>query len=541
MEWARMERPDRPSISAAETCQSSGRRPSFAAPPAVFRLRAHDVQIYRVCDGLTEPLIYLMVLFGPWAFGTTQRWSIWIMNVAGYTLGLLLVIKLSVCAFKGHQPPRWIRLNPPRSESTKPESRFQLALWIARGLAGLTSAILGFCLLSAINARATYYSDRRVFEYHDCLQWLPHSFDSTSTWFAFWMYLGLACSFWAIRDWLLGKSRGEELAQWRKPGSTRLNSTAPVPTRLRRLLWVLAINGGLLAVESLIQRLANSPRLLFLVLPQIHQTAETQFGPYAYRANAAQYFNLAWPVCLGFWWTLNRASAHRKGRHVLLICGSLMAACPIVSTSRGGAIVAFGMVALGGLLILATHFLLRAHKTENRRTRSMTLAALLLFFGTALLLGVALGWKALKPRLAEIDVGFAGRERDYETVRRMAQDYPWFGVGPGAYETVSELYLPPTGRFWPAQVHNDWLETQITFGWIGSVMIWTALGLALARWFAPTGIHSGRRFMLLTWMAIAGCLTHARFDFPFQVHSVLSLFLMLCAILCTVSRRPWAE
>ena len=33
----------------------------------------------------------------------------------------------------------------------------------------------------------------------------------------------------------------------------------------------------------------------------------TQFGPYAYRANASQYFNLLWPVCLGFWWTLNRS------------------------------------------------------------------------------------------------------------------------------------------------------------------------------------------------------------------------------------------
>ena len=35
-------------------------------------LRARDVQLYRACEDLTEPLIYLLVVFGPWAFGTTQ-------------------------------------------------------------------------------------------------------------------------------------------------------------------------------------------------------------------------------------------------------------------------------------------------------------------------------------------------------------------------------------------------------------------------------------------------------------------------------------
>jgi hypothetical protein len=525
----------------------SRHRPSVSPPNeqplagvAPFRLRAHHVLIYRACDGLTEPLLYFMVLFGPWAFGTTQGWSVWIINIAGYVTGLLLLTKVAIRALKGHRPPRWTATAHLPSSTNGPVPRSRAAICLTRSLAGLTLAILGYTLISAVNARAAYYPDRRVFEYYDCLGWLPHSYDSSSTWFAFWMYLGLACSFWSIRDWLLEKSRGEELAQWQKPGSGRLCSSAPIPARLRRLLWVLAINGALLAIEGLVQRVAQSPKLLFLVLPQIHQTAETQFGPYAYRANAAQYFNLLWPICLGFWWTLNRVVTHRKTHHVLLLCGALMAACPIVSTSRGGAIVALGLVTLGALALLATHFLMKARETENRRTRTITLTALALFFSTALLLGFSLGWKALKPRLAHIEEGFAGREREYQAVRKMAQDYPWFGVGPGAYATVSELYLPLTDRFWPAQVHNDWLETRITFGWIGSIMIWTALALVLARWFAPGGIHGGRRFMLLTWLALAGCLTHARFDFPFQVHSVVFLFLTLCAMLLTLSRKPWA-
>jgi hypothetical protein len=44
-------------------------------------------QAYRVCDGITEGLLYAMVIFTPWAFGTTQAWSIWAMNIAAYIVG----------------------------------------------------------------------------------------------------------------------------------------------------------------------------------------------------------------------------------------------------------------------------------------------------------------------------------------------------------------------------------------------------------------------------------------------------------------------
>ena len=74
---------------------------------AIRPLRQRDVQLYRVCDDLTEPVIYFMVLFSPWAFGTTQPWAIWTMNAAGYFLGVLLAVRLAVRWFKGYRPPRW--------------------------------------------------------------------------------------------------------------------------------------------------------------------------------------------------------------------------------------------------------------------------------------------------------------------------------------------------------------------------------------------------------------------------------------------------
>jgi O-antigen ligase len=399
---------------------------------------------------------------------------------------------------------------------------------------------LAYCLLAALNAAATYHPETRGFTYQiSYRKWLPHSFDIGRTWSTFWEYLALGCAFWAIADWLPGKTAGEERAA-RQPALAVGTGPAPLlPARLRRLLWVLCINGALVGLEGIAQRLEGSGHLLFLLKPAINQEAVSQFGPYHYRANAAAYFNLIWPVCLGFWWTLHRsAGLKRTTHHVLLLCGIVMAACPIISTSRGGALVAAGILALAAFFLVATHFLLVAHRQEDKQARKIALVLLVVFFTTTLALGCALGWSALRPRLAQLEEGFENREEMYAAAKPMAADYPVFGTGPGTFDSVFQLYRISTETYWPAQLHNDWLETRITFGWFGFALIVLALITVLVRWFARGGLHGGRRFMILLWLALAGCLVHARFDFPFQVYSILFLFLVWCAVAFNLSRRP---
>ena len=504
-------------------------------------LRARDVQIYRVCEDLTEVLVYAMVVFSPWAFGTTQAWSMWAMTGAGYVCGALLGCKLAIRRFKGYEPSRWgeTRRSGPPSETG--DARFLTPARLAAVLAWLTVGILAYCLVSAVNARATFRPDQFSFVYappRKWVSWLPHSLDGGRTWLAFWQYLGLACAFWAIRDWLLGKTEGEERAQRSGQGPEGQHSAPLLPARLRRLLWVLTINGGLLGVEGIVQRLEGSGRLLFLVQPHVNPAASTQFGPYAYRSNAAQYLNLLWPVGLGFWWMLNQSLGFRhKRHHLILLSCVIMAACPIISTSRAGALIAFGIVALAAVLLTASHFLFVPRRPGDRKGQRVTLVCLQLSFVVALALGLGFGWKTLKPRLEQLGEGFEIRQRMCDLARPMAEDYPWFGTGPGTFETVFQLYRISTDTYWPAQLHNDWLETRITFGWVGSGLIASALAVVVLRWFVRGGIHGGRRFVILMWLALAGCLAHARYDFPFQIHSIVFLFLVLCAILFNLTRR----
>ena len=55
----------------------------------------------------TEYLIYAILIFTPWAFGTTEDWAINTVNTLNYFLGLLLVAKWVTRLVTGFHPARW--------------------------------------------------------------------------------------------------------------------------------------------------------------------------------------------------------------------------------------------------------------------------------------------------------------------------------------------------------------------------------------------------------------------------------------------------
>jgi O-Antigen ligase len=491
----------------------------------VFRsftqLRAADVPLYQLCDQVSGAVILLMAVFSPWAFGTTQPWAIWAMNYATYFLGVLLLVKLFIRKIKKFPAPRWdVRVI---SEHRKKKGR-RPARVATRLLAWLTMALLAYCLVHVLNAAATYDAERRLFLYRPYIGWLPHSFDANRGWFYFWQYLGLAAGFWSVRDWLLGQTAVEEKNIRLQP-----EDAAPIfPARLRQLVWLLAFSGLALGIEGIVQRVSGAHKLLFVLQPVVNPEGDTQFGTYAYRSNAAQYFNLLWPLCLGVWWWFRDGG----GKNYLLpVAAAVMAACPIISISRGGA-----MVVVGLLLLLIPIYLIGeyfARKNSDSKNLGKQFIWLVIFLAVVVGLGGFFGWEKLSPRLQKIGEGFSGREEMFTAAQPMAADYPLFGTGPGTFATVFQLYRISNATYWPEQLHNDWLETQITFGWIGLLLVLTALGCVVtAGFFAP------RKFALAAGLALGGCLIHACFDFPLQIHSVLFLFLLICALVLALGVMP---
>jgi hypothetical protein len=356
---------------------------------------------------VTEGLLLFLVVFTPWAFGTTQTWSIWTATIVGYALGGVLVTKWILRKKHSFNVPRWGEEVVVSEESGEVQAPVRRADLGTRILAVLTVLILGYILVSALNARAAYDRTTHTFEYLDeSLRWLPLTYNRGATWFVFGQYLGLACVFWAVRDWLLHRSR-EDLRENDAAGWSDPQAQVVIPARLRRLLWVLCLNGALLAVVSIVHRASGTNELLWILPSRSDKPAESLFGPWAYRANAASYFNLVWPICLAFWlWAQERAGRalnRRMGRFdgpqlVLLPCAVFAGVCPMISGSRGGAIVS---VAAGGLAALMILLISRREVSATVRwvtAGGMALAGLVAMIG---------GWSVIRERLSRPDTRFA--------------------------------------------------------------------------------------------------------------------------------------
>jgi O-antigen ligase len=457
-----------------------------------------------------------MVVFSPWAFGTTQPWSIKAMNIAGYALGALLLTKWVARHLFGWQPERWGAANPSG-----------WAKWNIRLLAAGTIAALAYCLISALNERARFVPAQGDFQYREALTWLPHSYNGPITWEALQKYLALALTFWAVRDWLLTRSRAEK-----RPEGGRSESRHRIPSRLKRLLWVLCLNGAVLALEGLIQRADGTTKLLWLVEPSINRTPDAQFGPYAYRSNGAQYLLMLWPVALGFWWMLYRSAQHdrKAGRlrlhNYLIPCILVTAIAPLASLSRAAVLIGAASVAAAMLILLIL---------GSRASLKIVLAAALLLVAAAFV-GTGMEWELLSSRFGQ-GPDDSGRIKIWQTTWKMYHDHPAFGSGPGTFSSIHYFYQTEEGLDWPAQAHCDWLEVLATFGWVGSSLVWTTLLLALVAPFAGARIRVPRVFIALLLLSLGTCLAFAAVDFPLMIYSILFEFILLGSLLTCVSHE----
>jgi hypothetical protein len=514
-----------------------------------MRISRNPKKILRACDGFTEVILYFMVVFTVWAFGTTPTpsvgsnpfWGIWTMNAAGFLLGTLLMIKIAVRWYYHYVPNSWsVSGGTPRSKDQNLAKIGPKIPNLTFILASLNVILLLYCFTSAINARATFSLWELRFNYRDqYIPWLPHSYDAPATWLACWQILGFVCAFWAIRDWLLNEAPSEQ--------ACRSVSQGRLPPRLTRLLWIICINGALVGFQGILQQLSGTTKLLWLVQPRFEAIS---FGPYTCSNNAAQYFNLVWPLGLGFWWILltrrtvdsccNYHDAMRRifrpnMRHVhwlMVPCILLMASCPIFSYSRGGALIELA------LFVLAVEYILHTRQKSDKHW-SFSLSIFLII---AMLI-MTLGYLGIDVLLNEFQTQGLNREQIYANNRLILDDFTStgkivLGSGPRTYRSFNQFIRNSADDVLQHSAHDDWFEILIEFGIVGTMVLLCCLACIFLHWFLEKrGAPIPKVFGFTVYLALIGCLVHAKYDFPFKIHSIDFYFVMICAILFSSTAR----
>ena len=190
-------------------------------------------------------------------------------------------------------------------------------------------------------------------------------------------------------------------------------------------------------------------------------------------------------------------------------------------------------MAVAALMVIGSSIIIPLRRGATRVQRW---ALILLMAGTTVG-GVGMSWNALTARMeSTADDPLRGRREIYEVAREMAADSPVYGLGAGTFDSLFQMYRRTPEQYWPGQVHDDWLELRITFGWVGLGLAVIALTLSWFRPLAAGGVPCESTFLILVSLALGGCLLHAKVDFPFQIYSIQYLFLVLLAILFSSSR-----
>ena len=478
--------------------------------------------IYRILDDLSGALLLFLIVWVPWALGSTTAGAIWLLTWVGYTLGVLLLAKRFFCRRLSFDPVRW-------SDDGG---------WPVKVLAGLSALLILYVVASLVNKRAigiyTHNAPNPVqitgvdLQWFESVAWLPGSYDWPRTMNALFRYLGVGAMFWAARDWLAGKSRGE------RHRATGESEEVFPSARAKLALWTLSLSATALAMVGILQRFDRTPKLLWLF--EHRNPADFTFGPFPYRGNGAQYLNLIIPVTLGFWWALREQDRRRTGvnrraggdAHVLLIpCVILMAAGTAVTTSRGGFAIMVVLL-VSAMMILAT----------ARRATAWLRVSLLVTLALATGAGLLLGGGNLEQRFRQIESdNLGGRSEVYRVSHHMAQDFHVFGSGAETFSSIFAFYRTDEKGVWAAYAHNDWMETLITFGWVGGSIIYLLiLMIPVANQFG-SGIPANREFRALLLLSLAGLLLHAVFDFPFQIYGILYSFTFLAAVATLATKR----
>jgi O-antigen ligase len=293
------------------------------------------------------------------------------------------------------------------------------------------------------------------------------------------------------------------------------------PVWLIRLWWTIALTGGSIALLGLAQKATGAAMIFW---ESVESPLPTFFATYYAHGNAGAYLNLVFPFSAALALRGFLRNASHVGRAVALVTCLLVMVAIVSNTSRGGQ--AIGLMLMFGLIVCFRDLIFSRARGVEKKT--LLVAVAVVGFAVLAIAGVSRLDRSLgRWQRFEQSVSNDGRWLASQAAFRAIADAGSLGFGPGAFRVVFPYYTnglgSGVGGVWRF-LHQDYLQTLIEWGWIGSAA-WASLFFG-SIW---TGIRtlrdrelSGRQRLFLTAsvLAVAGVSLHALVDFPLQIASL---------------------
>jgi hypothetical protein len=432
-------------------------------------------------------LFYVALFVAVWAYGGTTAWSIQLMDTLLAGVLLLWLIELLL----NRRKPRF--------------PRFLLFLLIA------LLAIGGWM---ALNAGAILDTDFSVFV--PIAKLVPRAPGSVD--------YALSAA-WMVRVALLS-------------GALLFVADLSQDNRaLLHLCYAIGFVAGLTALLGLLQKATGAPMIFWQPSPE-EGPIKTFFATFFYHGNAGAFLNLVLPLTAGLALRAFTAPSGPNVRALSAACFVLCLASVAANTSRMAQFVAL-LIVIALAWRLGPALLHRLSRTERKGALGGAAAFLLVLFALAQAshLDQPLDrWQ----RLTEYIPSDARWLADRVAISVLPETGA-VGFGPGTFRVLFPVYNnvhnPTAPGFWRF-LHEDYLQTLLEWGWLGSAL-WALLlfgGMVFAirnlrRPQAKTWSQRRRLILPLVVIALCGVAIHALIDFPLQIASIqlyVATYLGIC-------------
>ena len=124
-----------------------------------------------VLEGIGGALLCALIVATPWMYGTTEAWSVRLMNIGSFSAGAFLLAGAIV---------KWFGRRNSDAVEENSGSRSQRSLKVL--FLALNLAVLAYCAVALWNYRATFSVQERSFDYREDYQRsLPTTYDAGLT------------------------------------------------------------------------------------------------------------------------------------------------------------------------------------------------------------------------------------------------------------------------------------------------------------------------------------------------------------------------
>jgi O-antigen ligase len=301
----------------------------------------------------------------------------------------------------------------------------------------------------------------------------------------------------------------------------------------RFVLMSAAVSGALVALVGVFLKTSLGAPLM----ARIWGPGEVDWNEFAffhYHGSAGAFLNLAWPLILVFTRRAYEVKEIRLPVRIIWTTASFVCGLALFLNASKAALAI-------GLLILPWPFATGLKRMESKQFFALAVLSVILL-AVMLTATSHLAKEAAFKRMTnanDVSESLGGRWDAYGQYLDDVPEAGWFGIGPGLfevgypYQNISFRNYDPVVRQY---AHEDFLQTTLEWGWLGTV--WWTLLVAGGLWRAFHAYAQRERFqsrtdrhlVLACILGVLGALTHALFDFPLQVPSIRLFFLLELAL-----------